>query len=210
MKRLIVLAALGTTTLGTALAFAGPGKHNPAARFAELDQDKDGKVTAIEFRAAHAARFKSADKNGDGVVTREELTLAHQAARTAHLDQMFAAKDANKDGRLSKEEAKDLPERRFARLDADNDGFLTKSELTAAKPPHAQKRGDHHFTKLDQNGNGQLEQSELAAPQGLFERLDQDGDGALTLSEFESARGKAHRGHRGHSGHEKHPRGHQG
>jgi len=40
--------------------------------------------------------------------------------------------DANKDGRISKEEAAKLPDLDFAKADANKDGVLTRAEYTAA------------------------------------------------------------------------------
>jgi Ca2+-binding EF-hand superfamily protein len=44
-----------------------------AKRFAAMDKDGDGKVSAQEFFAAAQQRFTAADANGDGRVTKEEL-----------------------------------------------------------------------------------------------------------------------------------------
>jgi hypothetical protein len=56
------------------------------------------------------------------------------------VEQVFQAKDANQDGKLTQEEfMKGVPEarkaameKRFAVIDADKDGFITKEELKAA------------------------------------------------------------------------------
>ena len=44
-----------------------------AKRFAAMDKDGDGQVSAQEFFAAAQQRFAAADVNGDGRVTKEEL-----------------------------------------------------------------------------------------------------------------------------------------
>ena len=44
-----------------------------AKRFAAMDKDGDGKVSAAEFFAAAQQRFTAADVNGDGRVTQDEL-----------------------------------------------------------------------------------------------------------------------------------------
>jgi Ca2+-binding EF-hand superfamily protein len=207
MKRLLLLASIGGTLLASTWVAAGPGKHDPAARFAELDTNGDGKVTTTEFRAAHVAKFKKADQNKDGTVTREELKLAHQAAHKSHVDALFAKSDANKDGRLSQEEATDLRSRRFAHLDSNGDGFVSKDEALTAKPPeHAKKRGERHFDKLDRDDNGKLDDKELEALSQHFARLDGNGDGALTVDELRAHAPGKHRGR----GHEKKERGHKG
>nr|WP_235578551.1 hypothetical protein [Pseudoxanthomonas sp. Root65] len=52
------------------------------------------------------------------------------------MDERFVTSDANKDGRLSRDEVKDLGRlvQRFDALDANKDGFLSKDELAAGKP----------------------------------------------------------------------------
>lgn len=47
-----------------------------AKRFAALDKDGDGRVSAEEFFAAAQQRFAAADLNKDGQVTREEIESA--------------------------------------------------------------------------------------------------------------------------------------
>jgi Ca2+-binding EF-hand superfamily protein len=44
-----------------------------ARRFAAMDKDGDGQVSAAEFFAAAQQRFTAADANGDGRVTQDEL-----------------------------------------------------------------------------------------------------------------------------------------
>src|SRR5580765_6561294 len=44
-------------------------------RFAAMDKDGDGQVSAQEFLAAAQQRFTAADANGDGRVTKDELRL---------------------------------------------------------------------------------------------------------------------------------------
>ena len=47
------------------------------SRFAEMDTDKDGKVTKEQFLAAGKARFASADTDKDGKVTPWEFRAQH-------------------------------------------------------------------------------------------------------------------------------------
>jgi len=44
-----------------------------AKRFAAMDKDGNGEVSAAEFFAAAQQRFTAADTNGDGRVTQDEL-----------------------------------------------------------------------------------------------------------------------------------------
>ncbi|WP_430540496.1 hypothetical protein [Pseudoxanthomonas japonensis] len=53
----------------------------------------------------------------------------------ARADEHFASADANKDGRLSRDEVKDKGRfaERFDALDTNKDGFLSRDELAAGK-----------------------------------------------------------------------------
>jgi Ca2+-binding EF-hand superfamily protein len=52
----------------------------------------------------------------------------------AMVDRVFARLDADKDNRISKQEAEKGPRlgKHFAKVDADKDGFVTRPELRAA------------------------------------------------------------------------------
>jgi Ca2+-binding EF-hand superfamily protein len=104
------------------------------------------------------------------------------------------AYDANKDGKLSKEE---LPERMqgiFARADTNKDGFLTKDEVRAAmasQQPRRMEGGgerggppmDMLFRAIDKNGDGILSKEEIANASAALQTLDKNGDGQLTQDE---------------------------
>ena len=50
--------------------------ETPDQLFTELDTNKDGKISAEEFRAPKLAQFNAVDLNHDGVVTADELRRA--------------------------------------------------------------------------------------------------------------------------------------
>jgi hypothetical protein len=64
----------------TMMGRAGAWHDKMADRFAAMDTDGDGAVSAAEFLADGEARFKEADANGDGTVTVWEY-YAQRAAR---------------------------------------------------------------------------------------------------------------------------------
>ena len=91
-------------------------KHN-AKHFKELDTNKDGKLTPEEMQGGHRQEMG----HGNG---------------TTHLDERFKAADVNSDGGLSKEEANGMPmlNAYFDQVDANKDGKVTRQEYFDAMP----------------------------------------------------------------------------
>lgn len=88
--------------------------------------------------------------NGDGVVTKTEFL--------ADADARFAKLDANKDGKITKDERPGDGERgsrMLGRLDADGDGAISQAEQRA--------QAERRFARIDTNRDGKLDQAERAA-----------------------------------------------
>jgi Ca2+-binding EF-hand superfamily protein len=56
-------------------------------------------------------------------------------------DEIFSQMDANKDGKLSKEEVKGPLQNDFSKIDTNSDGFITKEELAKAPKPNRPPQG---------------------------------------------------------------------
>jgi Ca2+-binding EF-hand superfamily protein len=185
---------------------AGGKARGASAHFSQIDANKDGKVSLAELSASREAWLTKVDTNKDGVATQAEIDAAFQATRAEHVQKRFEREDANKDGRLTREETR-MPSARFERADANKDGALTLAELTAANKNagaegHAGRAGKG--ARFDQNGDGKVVREELrAAAAAQFARLDTNKDGSLTSDEFRMA-GRGHGQHRhGADGHKK-------
>ncbi len=120
------------------------------------------------------------------------------ADRTARMLERF---DANKDGKLSKDEVTD--ERMWTRLvaaDKDGDGIVSKEEM-AAMPANTPARGgrgqgggrdgggEQAFKflaeKYDADKNGEVSKQEYARDAATFTRLDRNQDGVLTAADWQ-------------------------
>ena len=88
-----------------------------AKHFKELDINKDGQLTLEELQGGHTQGMG----HGDG---------------TTHLDQRFNAADTNHDGGLDREEAQNMPmlTKYFDEVDANKDGKVTRQEYLDAMP----------------------------------------------------------------------------
>jgi EF hand domain-containing protein len=123
-------------------ASPGPGPRGPAALFALVDANGDGRVTPEEASAYVQARFAAADRNGDGALVLEEAQTVRLApapdgaprpesgpmrARVAAA--VFRAVDANRDGRVTPEEVRPAVDAHIRALDANGDNGVTLDEL---------------------------------------------------------------------------------
>ncbi len=104
----------GAISRDEAAAHKGLVKH-----FDEIDANKDGKLTKEEMqgfhktmRDKHAAKFdekfKAADKDNDGALTKAEAEAGKMRHVVKHFDQL----DANKDGKVTRDELRAGMEKR--------------------------------------------------------------------------------------------------
>jgi Ca2+-binding EF-hand superfamily protein len=99
--------------------------------FERLDANNDGAISRAEFDTAHAARTAMRDRNGDG---RPDARRMAGAMRKMHRGmghfggQMFDLADANKDSRVSLQEAQEAALRHFDTADVNRDGRITREE----------------------------------------------------------------------------------
>jgi Ca2+-binding EF-hand superfamily protein len=99
--------------------------------FERIDTNNDGSISHAEFDAAHAKRDAMADRNGDG--RRDHRRMAG-AMRKMHAGMggfgghMFEMADANKDGRVSLQEAQSAALQHFDTADLNHDGRITREE----------------------------------------------------------------------------------
>lgn len=158
MRKLHLLGGVAALlTVAAGVAIAAPGD-----RFGRLDTDGNGSVTLAEMNAKAADRFARLDADKDGFVTPAELQARHAKRGGDHAGkghgrgrdgadhgrhharrdpaERFAARDADKDGRLSLAEFQAGGEKRFARLDADRNGGVTREEMTKAREAWKNRR----------------------------------------------------------------------
>lgn len=109
----------------------------------------------------------------------------------------FAGADADKDGKVSKEELDAYRAAQAKALDTDGDGLISAEELAAMHMKGAQQRATDMATRMierrDSDGDGKLSAAEMSVrpvPAAMFDRLDTDKDGALSQAELDAAKEK--------------------
>jgi Ca2+-binding EF-hand superfamily protein len=125
---------------------AGGRPMNPVLR--ALDTDGNGEISAIELEKATES-LRALDLNKDGKLSDDELRPpppvggpgpggrgpgagpgGGPAPSTEEVVNRYLSLDANKDGKLSKDEIPERMQGLLTRADADGDGIVTKDELT--------------------------------------------------------------------------------
>lgn len=135
-------AMLGTGAIAQTMAPPPPPPHGGLMR---ADGNRDGIVTRAEMVADADARFAAMDTDKDGKVTATERDAAREAMRAQRRGGNGGdgprggggygmRGDPDGDGVLTRAEAVQRAEKRFDRFDTNRDGKLDAAELAAARP----------------------------------------------------------------------------
>ena len=139
--RLPLALTAALLAIGAASAHAAPHEHS--AFITDYDIDKDGKVTAAEFKTIRDQRFAAMDVNKDGVVDEAEYVGEYQARLTAQL-----ATSTESAERKAEEEVRQIRQAhvRFGVLDTNKDKAMSAAEFAAS--------GTRAFAEQDGDGDG--------------------------------------------------------
>lgn len=116
--------------------------RDPAVAFDRLDANKDGSISRDEFARGHQIRIerrveKRADNAGAPGAPRAMKMRRMGGMMGGH---MFAQADANKDSRVTLQEATDAAVRRFDMMDANRDGRITRDERLQMRQHRREQR----------------------------------------------------------------------
>lgn len=134
---------LAVVLAGGALAppAAARGRPDPMEMLEQADADRDGAVSRAEFLAARRARFAQMDRNGDGWFSDDDVPRIARKRAGERIGQLTASFDANRDGRLSRDEFVNGPTRLFDLGDRDANGRLDAREKQAMRAAVAARKG---------------------------------------------------------------------
>lgn len=154
-----------------------PKAESAEAQFAKYDTNKDGKVTAEEFRGGKTL-FAAYDADKNGVLTLDEIKAAKHQSRPN-----FRALDTDKDGFVSRREWQGT-QQEFDAVDLDRDGVWSRADIAIEKH---RTQAEGVLERLDTNKDGVLSQDEWLAAQrdvASFRRQDLNRNGSLDLQEL--------------------------
>jgi len=169
--------------------------------FADLDKNKDKKISKDEFPSQFPAQFfDRIDTNHDGFIDEEEWK-AMQAGRGDRMmvggprigESLTKLLDANSDGQVSREEFAKIVTL-FDALDKDHNSQLSQEELNgflrAVNDVQTQATGgvevNNLFEKYDKNKDNKITAEEFGNDK-LFKSLDLNKDGEITRAEADTA-----------------------
>ena len=161
-------------------------------RFRGMDQNGDGVISRREWRGSDQS-FRVHDWNEDGVLSGDEVKVG--ATQPLNRDQDyntsrrpmfydwnqrgFATLDANRDGRVTRDEWRyDLES--FRRADQNGDDVLSRAEFLNGDTDVDR---EDRFEYLDANQDGRIQRSEWHSSVDSFRWLDRNKDGELSRLE---------------------------
>ncbi len=164
MKKILLVTVASLAAVSFSFpAFAGDKMHKMKMKGAHMmhkmmDADKDGSVSAEEFKAFRNQKFADADKNNDGNIDAgeyeahskamaEQRKKAMEMAKKKKTKKHFDKMDADGDGKISKAEFDAKGERSFIRMDKNDDGVLNKDDRSYGKDK--MKKAKDKMKKMD-------------------------------------------------------------
>ena len=189
---LLAGALVAITGAATAEADKEKPKRGDGGFFKKLDTDGDRAISKEEA-GDRWDRFAKLDKDEDGKVSAREMMAGRPDGKGPHRKPgaLLERADKNGDGLIGKDEVPERAWERLGKLDKDGDDAVSKEELAAGRPdgPGGPGRGGEMLKRADKNGDGLISKDEV--PERAWERLgklDKDGDDAVSREELAAGR----------------------
>lgn len=126
--------------------------------FAALDTKGTGRLAAAQLKGAEAQRLLVCDSNKDGAITKAEYLGCRRRVAERWMQRIFAKYDKNGDGFIGREERVAALRGFFNGLDANKDGRISREEFGVA-----QKRWADRRSATTSNPGAKAPQSDLDA-----------------------------------------------
>ena len=166
-------------------ARAESGALSLVAALAELDADKDLKISRAEWEALDGF-FPRFDLDQDGAIGRREFHEGQRKDESEAMRAHFAQWDKDGDKKLARREHRASGPLDFERRDLDDDGFLSPAEWehAVAVTFGGIRFVNRLFETHDKNKDAKLQRAEWKAFLATFETLDRNQDGHLAPPEI--------------------------
>lgn len=215
-RKTVLIVAGALLAVGAVAAISAPGErgHRMGPMFGGWGEMGKGRwarhaMTEEEFDANTRARFARIDRNGDGAIDAAEVEAAQQQ-RAARRKERFERRgerligrfDADRDGKVTRDEFMKFVSDRFAEFDLNSDGRINDDDL----PPVMRGRGVltgqaemprrglprrilHLLREADANKDGIVMREEVtAAAERRFATLDRNRDGVVDTADRDALR----------------------
>jgi Ca2+-binding EF-hand superfamily protein len=175
----------------------GPSPAHFGDRLKEMDANKDGVITLDEFLARREPTFAHLDKNKDGIVDRTEFEAAAKDSADYWVTRFIRRFDADRDGRISKEEFAKARRERFAMRDLDGDGRIGLEDMAPGPRERLRRWREDRGKDAQESKDGKEAGMETKERRGFsldrllgrsdrqFGRLDKNGDGFIDAKDLE-------------------------
>jgi Ca2+-binding EF-hand superfamily protein len=210
MRKFLLAAALAGAAVSGLTGTALLAQY--AGNVARGDTDNDGFISRAEFNARAEERFARMDTNKDGKISADEMQgpgsrmlagavgpdgTVSKAAFLRLSNDRFDKLDTNHDGKLSDTEMQAMRGRFGGRGHGgpggrggpDGDGSGPPPPPGDIGGPH--RHHGHFLEKLDANGDGRISRDEMRAnADKRFDKLDTNHDGYIDKAEMDALRGR--------------------
>lgn len=139
MNKIIVSALVGAGLLAGGAAHAAQGRG--AGQLMKADANQDGVITRDEMLAAERTRFAALDTDKDGKLSAAERQEAGGRRGGRVASAMLGRSDTDGDGFVTRAEAEAAAGKRFGMLDGNGDGRIDAAERNAAMEKMRAMRG---------------------------------------------------------------------
>ncbi len=204
----LVVSVLAAGSVASGGAFAADAEKDPATakvapraessrgkggfgmmRLKRLDADKNGAISKDEFLSPRLGEFKTLDANSDKTVEPSEIGVSLQEPAEFRTRRFVKRVDANRDGKITREEFEQGPRAMFAGRDINSDGKINAQD----RPPSSGTGmgwfggGEGKKMGLGAGRAGRPDvtlDSVVAKTQAEFNKIDGNSDGTLDASEL--------------------------
>lgn len=173
---------------------AGPARARFGERLKQMDANQDGQVTLEEFLTSRDPLFARFDRNGDGIVDAAEFGAAAAESSDYWIKRFIKRFDADRDGKISKDEFARARRERFAMRDLNDDDMpMGRRERFGHRPKDAPKDAPKEAKddaaakdggEARKDGGPSMFQRLLGRTNRQFARLDKNGDGFIDAGEL--------------------------